>query len=130
MPVVMDADRIAAARHGSLRRGRGHDVSPAHRAPERRDDSKIIAPAVKRAASRDCTAGATGLYDALGRVDRGSGARTEQSLNFSNQTVVVTGASGNLGAAVARAFAACEDTTVCVCRRGQSRARRAWSSRR
>ena len=40
----------------------------------------------------------------------------EQPLEFSNQTVVVTGASGNLGDAVARAFATRDANVVLVAR--------------
>jgi NAD(P)-dependent dehydrogenase (short-subunit alcohol dehydrogenase family) len=41
---------------------------------------------------------------------------SEKRLEFSNQTVVVTGASGNLGGAVARAFAARDANVVLVAR--------------
>jgi NAD(P)-dependent dehydrogenase (short-subunit alcohol dehydrogenase family) len=40
----------------------------------------------------------------------------EERLEFANQTVVVTGASGNLGSAVARAFAALDANVVLVAR--------------
>jgi NAD(P)-dependent dehydrogenase (short-subunit alcohol dehydrogenase family) len=43
-------------------------------------------------------------------------------LQLANQTVVVTGASGNLGAAVARAFAARDANVVLVARRGEAMA--------
>jgi NAD(P)-dependent dehydrogenase (short-subunit alcohol dehydrogenase family) len=47
---------------------------------------------------------------------------SEKRLEFSNQTVVVTGASGNLGGAVARAFAARDANVVLVARRVEAMA--------